>query len=188
MSVESRLDEPKLLSRLLVAVAVDRDAAAFSQLFEVLAPRIRAFVSRGNKDFAEDILQETFVNIWRNAHLYDPAKSLATTWIFAVARNARIDLLRKSFRPAVDLNDPTLAADPVKTPHQHISETQDGARLNRAIAGLSAEQGEILRLAFFADKPHSEIARELGLPLGTVKSRIRLALEHLRRELGEDIT
>lgn len=186
MSDQSRADAADELSGLLLAVGRNRDTAAFGRLYDLLAPRIRAFVGRGAGQAGEDVLQETFVNIWRKASLFDPAKASATTWVYAVARNARIDLIRKSTRAAVDLNDPAFLADPIATPHQNFSDAQERGRLERALSTLPAEQNEILRLSFFAEKAHSEIAAELGLPLGTVKSRIRLALERLRREMGEE--
>jgi len=186
MNVESRLGEGDKLSRLLVAVGRDSDAAAFASLFEYLAPRIRAFIGRDPESVIKDVVQETFVNIWRKAHLYDPAKAAATTWIYAIARNARIDLLRKESRRAMTPTDPAFMADPVTTPHQYASQAQERVLLERALGVLPAEQSEIVRLAFFSDMAHSEIATELRLPLGTVKSRIRLALERLRREFKEE--
>ena len=188
MNVDPRLEEGTRLSRLLGAVARDRDQDAFKLLFEFFAPRVRAFIARRGADQSgvEDVVQETFVNIWRKAHLYDAEKASATTWIFTVARNARIDLLRKNALPAVDLTDPALVADPAMTPHQEIMQLEDSARLERALATLPPEQREVLRLAFFADMPHAEVAEKLGLPLGTVKSRIRLALRRIRLEFGEE--
>jgi RNA polymerase sigma factor (sigma-70 family) len=186
MNAESRLGDGEQLSQLLVAVGRDQDVAAFALLFELLAPRIRAFVGRDADGSAEDVLQETFVNVWRKAHLYDPVRASATTWIYAVARNARIDMARKAARRSYDVDDPAFDVEPVATPHQHLTQAQEKARLEQAVAGLPPEQSEILRLSFFAEKAHAEIAAELGLPLGTVKSRIRLALERLRQELGDE--
>jgi RNA polymerase sigma factor (sigma-70 family) len=187
MNVESRSEDGDArLSRLLQDVGESRDTAAFRVLFDFFAPRVRAFVAKRSADSSvvEDVVQETFVNIWRKAHLYDPAKASAATWVYTVARNARIDLVRKMNRPALDMNDPALVADPVDTPHQLMSQAEESARLERALAGLPAEQREVLRLAFFADMPHAEVAKALGLPLGTVKSRIRLALRRIRAEFG----
>lgn len=188
MSDESRPDESEHLTGLLLAVGRARDKDAFRALFALLAPRVRAFVGRRGTDAAtaEDAVQEAFVNVWRKAHLYDPAKSSAVTWIYTVARNAKIDLIRRSARPALDPDDPAFAADPVGTPHQEFAAARDRERLARALATLPEEQREVLRLAFFAEKSQTEIAADLGLPLGTVKSRTRLALQRLRRELGEE--
>jgi RNA polymerase sigma factor (sigma-70 family) len=187
MTSESRLADGKQLSRLLVAVGQDHDISAFKLLFESLAPRVRAFIGGRTADRAmiEDVVQETFVNVWRKAHSYDPAKAAAVTWIYTVARNVQIDLLRKTARLAVDPSDPVFVADDGASPYQQAAHARDKAQLQEALSRLPAEQREVLFLAFFAEKAHSEIAQELGLPLGTVKSRIRLALARLRQEFGE---
>lgn len=187
MNSGSRADEDQL-SCLLVAVGTDRDKGAFSVLFETLAPRIRSFVRRRSIDqgAVEDVVQETFVNIWRKAHLFDPGKAAAATWIYAIARNVQIDLIRKTARLAVDSADPLLVADSARSPHELFALARDTGRLSDALSRLPAAQRDVLYLAFFAEKAHSEIAGELGLPLGTVKSRIRLALQRLRHDLGEE--
>lgn len=188
MNVDSRLDEGGRLSDLLVAVGRDRDRDAFRRLFEFFAPRLRAFIGRREADQAsvEDTVQETFVNIWRKAHLYDPAKASAATWIYAIARNARIDMLRKGARPMFDYEDPALAPEATPTPYQELTLADETVRLEKAMAALPPEQREVLRLAFMADMPHAEVAARLNLPLGTVKSRIRLALRRIRMEFGEE--
>lgn len=180
--------EGQYASRLMSGVARNRDPEAFRALFELFAPRVRAFIARRESDQAavEDVVQETFVNVWRKAHLYDAGKASPATWIYTIARNARIDLLRKGIRPAIDMTDPALVPDPVLTPQQHISQAEQSLKLERALASLPEEQREVLHLAFFAEMPHAEVAQRLGLPLGTVKSRIRLALRRIRIEFGED--
>lgn len=185
---DPRSGDAARMSALVSAVAKDRDQAAFRLLFDYFAPRIRAFArSRGaDVSTAEDVVQETFVNVWRKAHLFDPGKASATTWIYTVARNASIDLGRKMSRPEAEMDDPAFAANPVRTPQQEVLLAEEATRLERALALLPAEQREVLRLAFFAEQSHQDIADALGLPLGTVKSRIRLALGRIRQELGED--
>lgn len=176
------------MATLILAVAKDRDQRAFRVLFNYFAPRIRA-LARGRGTHAstvEDVVQETFVNVWRKAHLFDPGKASVTTWIYTVARNASIDLRRKMSRPEADMDDPAFAANPVRTPQQEALLTEESEQLQRALAILPAEQHEVLRLAFFAEKSHQDIADALGLPLGTVKSRIRLALGRIRQQLGEE--
>ena len=172
---------------LLLAVARDRQREAFKALFEHFAPRLKAFIQRQGTDpeMAEEVVQETMVSVWRKAEQFDPAKASVSTWIFTIARNARIDLLRKANRPEPDMNDPALAPDPGPEVQEVISREQGAARLKVAVAGLPAEQQEVLRLAFFQEKAHSKVAEELGIPLGTVKSRIRLAFKRIRSELGE---
>lgn len=179
-------DEALRARRLLIAIGEKQDRLAFKDLFEAFAPRLRSFIgSRGTSpDMAEEVVQETFVNIWKKAKLYDPSKASASTWIFTIARNVRIDLLRKVNRPVPDPNDPALVAEPEPSAYQMIESVQDATRLKESIAGLSSEQQEVLRLAFFEEKTHAEISDELGVPLGTIKSRIRLAFGRIRSELG----
>lgn len=117
--------------------------------------------------------------------MFDPEKASASTWIFAIARNTRIDLLRKVNRPMPDLDDPAMVADPEPSAHQLVSREEESVRLRNVLTLLPEEQQEVLRLAFFEDKAHAMVAEELVIPLGTVKSRIRLALGRMRTELGE---
>jgi len=175
------------LNGLLVAVAERQDRAAFHALFEYFAPRLKAFLHRQgtSSDMAEEVVQETMVNVWRKAKQFDPAKASASTWIFTISRNLRIDLLRKANRPEPDMNDPALVPDPAPRPLEAISRAQENSRLKKAVAGLPPEQQEVLHLAFFEEKAHTIVAEELGIPLGTVKSRIRLAFRRIRSELGE---
>jgi RNA polymerase sigma-70 factor, ECF subfamily len=181
-------DEALRASRLLIAIGEAQDGLAFRALFDAFAPRLRSFIGgRGaGPDMVEEVVQETFVNIWKKARLYDPSKAAASTWIFTIARNVRIDMLRKINRPAPDLHDPALVAEPEPRADQVIERDQDATRLNQAIAGLSGDQQEVLRMAFMEEKTHAEIADELGIPLGTIKSRIRLAFGRIRSELGDD--
>ena len=134
----------------------------------------------------EEAVQEAMLNVWRKAHQFDPSKASASTWIFAIARNTRIDLIRKTIRPELDPNDPALVPDAPKSAFETVSAAKDAERIRAKVAALPTEQKEVLHLAFFEDTPHSEIARKLDIPLGTVKSRIRLAVQRIRSEIGED--
>jgi len=175
------------MNALIASVAQFKDKAAFKTLFEYFAPRVKAYLQgQGTApDMAEEVVQETMVNIWRKASQFDATKASASTWIFTIARNLRIDLIRRANRPAPDMNDPAMVPEPEPAAPELISREQEAIRLKRAVAKLPAEQQEVLRLAFFEDKAHAEVAAELGLPLGTVKSRIRLAFGRIRTELGE---
>ena len=175
------------MTRLIAAVAADQDRVAFRALFEFFAPRLKAFMHRQgtDPDMVEEIVQETMVNVWRKAQQFDPAKASASTWVFTIARNLRIDLLRKINRPAPDMNDPALVPDPEPRPLETISRAQEAGRLKKAVASLPQEQQKVLQLAFFEEMAHTQVAEELGIPLGTVKSRIRLAFQRIRSELGE---
>ncbi len=176
-----------LMGKHLSAVASDRNRAAFRSLFEFYAPRIKAFVrSRGAQpDQAEEVTQETMVKVWQKAVQFDPAKASASTWIFTIARNVRIDMLRKANRPEPDMNDPSLVPEPELDVSRKIAFEQQARQLKMALSGLPDEQRQVLHLAYFEDKPHAKVADELGIPLGTVKSRIRLALKRIRSDLGE---
>jgi RNA polymerase sigma factor (sigma-70 family) len=178
---------PARMSELLLAVGRTRDLLAFRAVFEYFAPRLKGYLLRQGADVgvAEDVVQETMVNVWRRAEQFQPEKGSASTWIFTIARNMRIDLIRKSRRPEVDVGDPALVADPRPLADDLTSLIKDGDRLRSTMAGLPAEQQVILRMAFFEDKSHSQVAQELRLPLGTVKSRIRLAVRRIRSEFGE---
>jgi RNA polymerase sigma factor (sigma-70 family) len=167
---------------LLVLVARARDRAAFQMLFNYFAPRIKGYMLRlGATDgMAEDLAQEAMLTIWRKASLFDPEKASAATWIFTIARNLRIDAVRRERRPDFFANDPSLVPGEDTPADRDIMRKDDDLRLCEALSQLPPEQVRIVRLSFFADKTHSAIASELGLPLGTVKSRLRLAMARLR--------
>lgn len=186
-SDETQISTVDGMNDLLGAVAKNQDRAAFRALFEHFGPRVKAFMHRQGTDpgMAEEIVQETMVNVWRKAGQFDPNKASVATWIFTIARNLRIDLIRKANRPVPDANDPALVPDPEPLGHEVISLKREANRLNRAVAALPPEQLAVLQLAFYEDKAHAQVAEELGIPLGTVKSRIRLAFKRIRSELGE---
>lgn len=186
-SFEPGRTETEQLNQLLLAVAEQRDRQAFRALFGHFAPRLKAFVMSHQTDpgTAEEVVQETMVNVWRKAAQFDAAKASASTWVFTIARNMRIDMLRRARRPEPDMNDPAMVSEPEPLAHERISHEQEAARLRAAVAELPAEQQEVLRLVFMEDITHAEAAERLGIPLGTVKSRIRLALKRVRAEVGE---
>ena len=174
-------------SRWIVAVAESRDKKAFKQLFNYFGPRIKGFCQNNGStsDRADEVVQEAFVNIWRKANLFDPKKASAGAWIFAIARNSRIDLIRKENRPEADTTDPFFEQNEPESPLAVLETERKSKLLRDFVRDLPAEQQQVLKLAFFEEKPHSEVAEELGIPLGTVKSRIRLAFKRIRSEFGE---
>lgn len=173
---------------LLARVAGAADKAAFAELFKRFAGRIKAFLikSGATADVGEDIAQDVMVTVWRKAASFDPAKASAVTWIFTIARNRRIDILRRQARPAPDADDPHFQPDPPASAEATVASSHRDNRVRRALACLSEDQLEIVRLAFFSGFSHGEIASEIDAPLGTVKSRLRLAFSRLRKELGAD--
>lgn len=178
------------VNQLVLAIATRQDRQAFAELFNFAAPRIKAFMMRSGStaESAEEIAQEAMLMVWRKAPYFDPTRASAMTWIFTIARNLRIDFQRKSKsanQPYGGETEVMQAAEP--TPEEILFIRADEEKVRAALKALSSEQEEIIRLSFFRDRPHSEIARELDLPLGTVKSRIRRALGKLRDMLEETL-
>ncbi len=172
--------------QLVVAVAQQRDRAAFALLFKHFAPRVKSFLMRCglSPEISEEVAQETMVSVWRKAPSFDPARGGAATWIFTIARNRRIDHLRRGRTDGLE-PDPTAEPDEPATTEAVLIAVERDAKVRAALASLSPEQLTIVQMSFFAETPHSEIARELGLPLGTVKSRVRLAMKRLRTLLDD---
>ena len=170
------------LALLVVEIGARRDRQAFVRVYDYFAPRVKSFLMRSGLPAitAEELAQETMMAVWAKAASFDPAKAAASTWVFTIARNLRIDHLRRQ-RPTAEIGL-TFEEEPDDAPDGEASllVAERDAQLRSALAGLSPEQATIVRLCYFHDKAHSEIARELGLPLGTVKSRVRLALGRMR--------
>jgi RNA polymerase sigma factor (sigma-70 family) len=169
---------------LILLVRDTQDKAAFAALFRHFAPRIKGFLmkSGASASLAEECAQDVMATLWQKAHLFDPTRASAATWIFTIARNRRIDALRKSRRPEPE----DLPWGPEAEPDQQdaLELSQDTDRLGEALALLPEKQRQLIERAYFGDLTHSEIAAETGLPLGTIKSRIRLALERLRHKMS----
>jgi RNA polymerase sigma-70 factor (ECF subfamily) len=169
----------------IIAIAASRDRQAFALLFGHFAPRLKSFFLRLRvaPGLAEDLTQETMLMVWRKAGLFDPTRAQASTWIFTIARNLRIDAARRERDPQGVAEFFDRSTEPM--PSDHLISAERDALVRRALTQLPTEQAEALRLSFYEDRPHSEIANLLGLPLGTVKSRVRLAMARLRH-LVED--
>lgn len=169
-------------------VAAMRDRAAFTQLFDFYAPRVKAYLVRSNCEpaIAEEITQDVMTTLWNKAALFDRNKSSVGTWLFRIARNRRIDLIRRDKSDRLDPDDPTLFPSVSEIDLDTMDALERDRRVRLAINGLPEEQKLLVHLSFFEGYPHSRIAQDLGLPLGTVKSRIRLAFNRLRKQLEED--
>jgi len=165
-----------------VQVGTRRDREAFRTLFEYYAPRLKSYLIRNGatESTAEEIVQNTFVTIWEKSAQYNPAKAAASTWIFTIARNRRIDALRREKYIEIDSDSPALQIAASEAPDDAYADAATVEKLHAAIAALPEDQATLLRMAFFEDKTHQAIADETRIPLGTVKSRLRLALEKLR--------
>ena len=179
--------EPSLsFEALLAAVAERRDRTAFTALFGHFAPRVKTYLQRGGLAgaLAEDMMQDVLLTVWNKAEQFDPRRASAQAWIFGIARNLKIDVLRRSRVMVQETDVPEeVSAEP---PADAIVAVGEASRsIRKAMEDLPSDQVEVLRLAFFEDLSHSEIEQALGVPLGTVKSRLRLALGKLRRTLGD---
>ncbi|ODA66705.1 ECF RNA polymerase sigma factor RpoE [Methyloligella halotolerans] len=175
--------------KLITAIARRKDREAFVSLFEAYASRIKGFLMRGgtSEELAEDIAQETLLMVWRKAETYRPEKAGASTWIFTIARNLRIDRSRRDARRRTHLLHEAPEPEGPDRPDELLQGAQNEDRVREALKTLPADQLRVLQLSFFEGRSHSEIAEMLEIPLGTVKSRVRLAMGRLREALGEGI-
>jgi RNA polymerase sigma-70 factor (ECF subfamily) len=177
--------EQSMLASLMSRVAVNRDRDAFARLFDHFAPRLKSFMMRkgASPDTAEDLVQEAMIAVWTKCGLYAPEKGSVATWVFTIARNLRIDRLRRELAvPVSELGDYDEASDDPGS-DEILSRAEEDRLVSRALTKIPSEQREVLILSYVEDVPQSEIAARLNLPLGTVKSRMRLAYRRLRQAL-----
>lgn len=169
-------------------IAAHQDQAAFARVFAHFAPRVKAFLIKSGADhaMAEECAQEVMATLWHKAAMFDPARASVATWVFTIARNKRIDALRKQRRPEPE----ELTWGPEAEPDQEdvLSLQQETRQLAEALDSLPEKQRSLIQKAYFGDMSQSEIAADTGLPLGTIKSRIRLALDRLRHAMAQDPT
>jgi RNA polymerase sigma-70 factor (ECF subfamily) len=173
---------------LLVAVAEKQDRAAFSELFAYYAPRVKSYLMRLGSDNAqaEEISQDVMVTVWRKASLFDRSQASASTWIFRIARNRRIDVFRRTKKPDLDPEETMLLPSGVEAPDAQVDAMETEARVRAAMKDLPGEQLQSLQLSFYEGLSHSEIAAKLDVPLSTVKSRIRMAFRKMKADLDEE--
>lgn len=175
------------MSDLLKRIAEERDQGAFAELFRTFGPKVKAMLMRSGADAAtaEDIAQETLLSVWRKAHLFVEGKGSVATWMFTIARNLRIDRLRREV-PWQELSERELETpETAPDPEQSIGDEQEFARVRASLSTLPDEQREVLVLAFQQGLSQTQIAERLELPLGTVKSRMRLGYQRIRSALDE---
>ena len=172
---------------LIGRVAEARDKAAFAQLFGHFAPRVKSYLIKLglNGEAAEDLAQDALVAVWSKAHQYNAEKAKLSTWIFRIARNKFIDQTRRQKYPEVNADDHMAQMVAPEVTDEPVIADQTSKRVMAALVKLKPDQRTVIELSFFQELSHSQMARELDLPLGTVKSRIRLAFKALRNELGE---
>lgn len=172
---------------LLQRIAASRDRAAFADLFDAYGPRVKAFIMRkgATPEQAEDLVQEAMIAVWTKAALYVPERGSVSTWIFTIARNLRIDRLRREkSNQFTDIDDYDAESSDVAQ-DDALSRLQEDGLVAKALAQIPAEQRELLMMSYVEDLPQSEIAARLKIPLGTVKSRMRLAYRRMRKMLEQ---
>lgn len=169
----------------MLAVRDRRDKRAFAALFDYYAPRLKGFVMRGGMDAAqaEEVVQEVMLTLWRKADQFDPERAQVSGWIYQITRNRQIDTVRRTSRPMPEELRELEGHDP--DPGQMLALEQETEELRGALARLKPDQREMIERAYLGELTHQEINTQTGVPLGTIKSRIRLGLERLRHELKE---
>lgn len=169
----------------MIAVRDNRDRDAFAALFDFFAPRLKGFIMRSGTPThqAEEIVQDVMLTVWRKAAQFDPHRAQVSAWIYQIARNRQVDIFRKNNRPLPEV----LKQDPEAEPDasQIVAIQQETQHLKKALSGLKEDQREMIEKAYIGDLTHQEISDQTGLPLGTIKSRIRLGLDRLRHELKD---
>lgn len=178
----------KRINELMAAVAEHRDVDSYEMLYKYFVPKVRSYMFKigGDRIMAEEMAQEAMLSVWRKANQFDPERGAASTWIYTIARNVRIDALRRGPRPDFDPNDPAFVPDDTPAADVAFDKEQDADRLRRAMASLKPDEIKALKMSFFEDMAHPAIAASLGIPIGTVKSRIRNACLKLRNILKDD--
>ena len=179
---------PQIAATLVRAIATRHDREAFKELFRFYAPRIQTMLMRSGatSEAAEDLAQETLIAVWHKADSYDVERATVSAWIFTIARNLRIDRFRKDQRSQLHNVYELLQPGETQPPDAPLETVERESRIRAALDGLPEEQVRVVELSFFQGQAHSDIAKTLGIPLGTVKSRLRLAMARLREFLGDN--
>lgn len=161
-----------------------QDREAFARLYAHFAPRVKGFLMKSGTEasVAEDCAQDVMVTVWNKAHLFDASRASVATWVFTIARNRRIDLARRDKRPEPE--DLGWGPEPEMAQEDSFALQQETDQLVQALSTLPKKQRDLIEKCYFGDLSHRDIADVTGLPLGTIKSRIRLALEKLRHAMG----
>lgn len=181
-------EQRERFSDLLEAVATAQDRAAYAEIFAYYAPRVKSYLLRLGSDDAgaEEIAQDVMVTVWRKASLFDRKQASVSTWIFRIARNRRIDVFRRTKKPPLDPEEPLVLPAGVPPPEAGVEALDVENQVREAMSDLPEEQLSMIQLAFYDGLSHREIAEKLDLPLGTVKSRIRLAFAKMKGRLADE--
>lgn len=192
VSLETTGSDPDLRDHLadcVEQIAGLKSRVAFSNLFEHFAPRLKSYLMRLGSDpaAAEELVQEVMLNVWRKADQYDRRQASVSTWIFRIARNRRIDSHRRMNKPELDAEDPMLQPSKIEEPDITVNRAQIETVVRKELETLPEDQLLLLKAAFYEGLSHSQIAKKYDLPLGTVKSRIRIAFQRLKGQLERDL-
>ena len=184
-SIDSAKSERAMHSACIQKIAAEQCRTSFGQLFEFYAPRLKSYLKRMGADeaSAEEVVQDVMLTVWRKADQFDESQASVSTWIFRIARNRQIDRFRQAARPELSEHEPLLQPAREVTPDETLNRAQIEAAVREQLKTLPREQLDLLKAAFYEGLSHSEIATAYDLPLGTVKSRIRLAFNRLRSRL-----
>lgn len=188
VSISPQTSAPDEWQQKLLRIAEHRDRKAFNELFAHFAPKIKAFAlskpyGHNPSQFADELIQEVMIKIWNKADNYNPAYAGASTWIFTIARNCRIDMIRKNNRHSYPLESDELLEvedEDGVLPFQAAQQQHYERDVREYLNALPHDQAQIIAKVYMEGKSHNEVAEELDLPLGTVKSRVRLALTKLK--------
>ena len=175
----------------LEQIATERCRSSFAAFFRHFSPLLKGFLMKGsrlNAAQAEELVQEIMIKVWGRASQFDSRKSSATTWLYTIARNSRIDWLRRQANAETDelIADDLYEDEAAETPFVQLQQLRHERTVAQALAALPEEQALVLTKVYMESKSHSEVSDELGLPLGTVKSRVRLALKKLQDIVGRE--
>ncbi len=171
-------------SECLVLIAEKQDRAAYTRLFRHFAPLIKAFALSGSAlsaTHADELVQEVMLKIWQKASAFNPEKAAASTWVYTIARNCRTDMFRRlqKFDTPLAAEDFTMESEG-EEPFMQLQSRRSADRIHEMMGKLPADQTQILAKVYMEGKSHAEAAAELDLPLGTVKSRVRLAVQKMQ--------
>lgn len=174
----------KAAQEAVLAIANGHDRDAFAALFTHYAPRVKGYIIKRGIDnaAADELLQEVMITVWTKARYFDPTRGSVSTWLFTIARNTLIDRVRRERRPEFDPDDPTLSEAP-PSPEQFVERTRYAIAVKNALAELPEEQAQVVAQVYGEGKSLSDVAIATHTPLGTVKTRMRLALARLRSRM-----
>lgn len=179
-------------SLLLTTIGDSQDRKAFYEFFQHFAPMIKGyFLSKSgasmNESMADELIQEVMLKVWQKADKFDSSKSAASTWLFTLARNTRIDMIRRQAKHNLEVieTEDIWPDDEEASPVARLQQNRDEKKILHSLSQLPIEQAQVVRKVYLEGKTHTTVSEELQLPLGTVKSRLRLALVRMRLVFGQ---